>query len=155
VRGLKRAAVLTNWVAGERKARYLAHAAQIASLAGQLDEARTLLDSLDHAPKIWDSGAVAGQVERARAELLWAMGQQDEALRLFARAVDILRHKRAVMDAALLRMRLAETLAARGEQGAAVMELGAAEAVFEAAGASGYLVQCRALRVAAASSNCG
>lgn len=155
LRGLKRAATLTNWMAGERKARYLAHAAQIASLAGQLDEARALLEILDRAPTTWDSGAVAGQVDRARAELLWATGQQEEALPLFARAVDILRHKRAVMDAALLRMRLAEVLAARGEHAAAVMELAAAEAVFEPAGASGYLAQCRALRITVGRANGG
>jgi DNA-binding winged helix-turn-helix (wHTH) protein len=149
VRGLKRAAELTNWASAERKPRYLAHAAQIASMAGQLDEARALLDTLDCTSRMWDCGAVAGQVERARAELLWAMGQQEEALRLFARAIDILRHKRAVMDAALLRMRLAATLVARGEQATAAMELAAAEAVFEAAGASGYLAQCSALRAAA------
>jgi DNA-binding winged helix-turn-helix (wHTH) protein/ATP/maltotriose-dependent transcriptional regulator MalT len=149
VRGLKRAAALSSWVAGERKGRYLAHAAQIASLAGQLEEARAILDTLDHAPEGWDSGAVAGQVERARAELLWAKGERDEALRLFGRALDILRHRHAVMDAALLRLRLAEMLAARGEGAAAAMELGAAEAVFEAAGAGGYLAQCRALRAAA------
>ena len=53
------------------------------------------------------------------------------------------------MDAALLRVRLAEALAARGEHGAAVMELAAAEVVFEAAGAAGYLARCRTLRVAA------
>jgi len=97
---------------------------------------------------LWESGAVAGQVDRARAELAWATGEQEEALRLFARGIEVLRHKRAVMDAALMRMRMAETLAARGEHGAAVMELAAAEAVFEAAGASGYLAQCRALRAA-------
>lgn len=74
------------------------------------------------------------------------MGQREEALCLIARAIDILRHKHAIMDAALLRMRLAEMLAAQGERGAAVMELAAAEAVFEAAGASGYLAQCRALQ---------
>lgn len=142
VRGLKRAAALTNWVAGERKARYLAHAAQIASLAGQLDEAQALLDTLDGAPRMWDSGAVAGQVDRARAELAWALGQHEEALRLLARAIDLLRHKRAVMDAALLRLRLAEMLGQRGEQATALMELAAAETVFEAAGARGYLAQC-------------
>lgn len=150
VRGLKRAAALTHWLAGERKGRYLAHAAQIACLAGQVDEARALLDTLERAPRMWESGAVAGQVDRARAELLWATGQQDEALRLFARAADILRHKRAVIHAALLRMRLAEALAARGEHAASMMELGAAEAVFAAAGASGYLAQCRALRASVA-----
>ncbi|TCO82771.1 LuxR family transcriptional regulator [Plasticicumulans lactativorans] len=148
VRGLKRAATLTNWVAGERRGRYLAHACQIASLAGALDEARALLEALDRAPAMWASGAAAAQVDRARAELAWATAEQDEALRLFARAADVLRHQRAVMDAALLRLRLAEALAACGEHGAAAMELAAAEAVFESAGAGGYLSRCRALRAA-------
>jgi DNA-binding winged helix-turn-helix (wHTH) protein len=150
VKGLIRAAALTNWLAGERRGRYLAHAAQIASLAGELDEARMLLDSLDQAPKMWESGAVAGHVDRARAELLWATGQQEEALRMFGRAIDILRHKGAVMDAALLRMRLAETFDVRGEYAAASMELAAAEAVFEAAGAAGFLARCHALRATSA-----
>lgn len=146
VKGLKRAATLTNWVAGERRARYLAHASQIASLAGQLDEARWFLDTLDHDRGTWESGAVAGQVHRARAELAWAMGKQDEALVYFTRSAAALKHRHAVMDAALLRMRLGEILSMRGEQATAAMELAAAEAVFEAAGASGYLARCRALR---------
>lgn len=155
VRGLKRAATLTNWAAGERKARYLAHAAQIAALTGQLDEARALIEALENAPRMWESGALAGQVDRARAELLWATGQQEEALRLFARAIDILRHKGAVMDAALLRIRLAETLAARGEYAAAAMELAAAEAVFQTAGAAGFLSQCHTLRATTTGANGG
>jgi len=52
------------------------------------------------------------------------------------------------LDAALTRMRLAEALAVRGETGAFEMELRAAEAVFEEAGATGYLAQCRGLRSA-------
>jgi DNA-binding winged helix-turn-helix (wHTH) protein len=146
VRGLQRAAALTNWVAGERRSRHLAYAAQIASLLGRLDEARALLESLDSMRGAWDSGAVAGQVERARGELSWATGNQDEAVREFACAVDILRRRHAVMDAALCRMRLADVLALTGDHATAAMELAAAETVFEAAGARGYLVQCQALR---------
>jgi DNA-binding winged helix-turn-helix (wHTH) protein len=148
IRELKRAAAIANWAAAERKARYLAHAAQIAALSGQLDEARSLLETLDQTPRRWESGAIAGQVELARAELNWATGQGEEAIGLFRLAVDILKRHGAVMDAALTRMRLAETLAIGGEQGAFEMELLAAEAVFEAAGAIGYLAKCRALRSA-------
>ncbi len=149
VGGLKRAAALTNWLAGERKGRYLAHAAQIAALSGQMDEARAILELLDQAPKLWASGAVAGQVDRARAEFLWATGHEEEALALFRRAIETLKHKRAVMDVAVVRLRLAEAFAARGEHAAADMELRAAEAAFEAAGATGYLAQCQALRTTA------
>jgi len=146
VSSLKRAASATNWVAAERRSRYLAHAAQIASLSGQVDEAEGLIAALDARPAIWDAGAVAGQVERARAELLWATGQTDAAVHGFARAAELLRHRRAVMDAALARVRLAEVLSMRGERSVARMELAAATTVFEAAGATGYLAQCEALQ---------
>lgn len=149
LRGLKRAATLTNWLAAERRGRYLAHAAQIAALSGQLDEASALIHHLDQAPALWESGAVAGQVARARAELRWAVGEHDQALDLFTQGMDILRHKGAVMDAALLRQRLAEVLLRRNDRGGALMELAAAEAVFAASGATGYLAQCQALRNAA------
>jgi DNA-binding winged helix-turn-helix (wHTH) protein/ATP/maltotriose-dependent transcriptional regulator MalT len=146
LRGLKRAAELASYVAGERKARYLAHAVQIAALAGDLDEARTLLESLEKQAGTWAVGAVAGQVDVARAEVLWAGGDHEEALRAFRRATEILRQKRALMDVALTRLRLAEVLAAHGEPAAAELELRAAEAQFEASDAIGYLARCRALR---------
>jgi hypothetical protein len=81
--------------------------------------------------------------------LLWATGQSEEAIRLFRLAAGILSHRRAILEAALARMRLAETLAERGEYGAFEMELCAAEAAFEAADATGYLSQCRSLRSSA------
>ena len=146
IRGLKRAASLTHWVAGERKARYLAHAAQIASMLGQPDEARELLQTLDRERRMWDLGALAGQVDRARAELAWSEGKMDEALRLLHRALDLLQRGGAVMEAARVHLRLAELLALQGDQGGVHLELTAAEAVFQAAGAEGYLVQCRSLR---------
>jgi DNA-binding winged helix-turn-helix (wHTH) protein len=147
VRALKRAAALTNWVAGERRSRYLAHAAQIASLDGRLDEAGELLYVLEAAQDTWKSGAVAGQVERARAEFAWAQGLQADALASFARGIAILQRKRAVMDGALLRLRLAEVLILLGDHATAQLELAAADSVFEPAGATGHLARSRALRV--------
>lgn len=73
-----------------------------------------------------------------RAELLRAAGQQDQALRLCALGADFLKHKHAVIHAALLQLRLAKGLSARGKHAASVMKLAAAEAVFVAAGSSGY-----------------
>jgi DNA-binding winged helix-turn-helix (wHTH) protein len=146
VKGLKRAATSTHWVAGERRSRYLAYAAQLASLSGATEEAEALIDALEREPKSWQSSAIAAQVGRTHAELLWAKGRHDEALREFAQAAGLLRESGAVVDAALMRMRLAEALSARGEHAAALLEFAAAEAAFGAAGASGYLSKCRALR---------
>jgi len=150
--GLKRAATVTSWSAAERKARYLAYAAQLAALVGRFEEARALLATLEAEPKAWASGAVAGQVFRARAELAWATGESDAAVAMFHRAVETLKQYRAVMDMALARVRLAECLTARGERGAAELELLAAASIFETAGATGYLDRCReGIRAAAAS----
>jgi ATP/maltotriose-dependent transcriptional regulator MalT len=81
----------------------------------------------------------------ARAELLWATQRPEEAVAMFQRAIETLKQCRAVLDTALARLRLAECLIARGEPGAADLELLAAEAVFESAGATGYLERCRTL----------
>ena len=58
---------MSTWVAGERKARYLAHAAQIAAMLGQREKARALLQDLDTESGVPESGVTAGQVLLARA----------------------------------------------------------------------------------------
>jgi tetratricopeptide (TPR) repeat protein len=146
IHGLKRAASLTHWVPGERKARCLALAAQIAAMLGQQDEARELLKTLDAEPRMWETGAVAGQVEYARAELARSEGRTDEALRLLQRTLELFQQRGAVMEAARVHLRLAEMLSQQGDCGAVRMELSAAEGVFQKADAEGYLAQCRALR---------
>jgi len=146
IRGLERAACLPDRVAIERRARYLAQAAQLAAMLGQTEKARSLLEGLETGSRQWESGVVAGQVDAARAELAWAEGEADDALRLLHKALDLLQHRGAIMDAARVRLRLAELLERRGDRSAVDLELRAAERVFEAAGAEGYLKQCRALR---------
>lgn len=146
IRGLKRAATLTHWMPSERKARYLALAAQIAAELGQLDEARTLLQTLDGEPRRWEFGALAGHVDRARAELAWSEGKMEEAQHRLHRALGLLQNNGAVLEAARIHLRLAELSALQGYESAVHMELSTAEGVFQTAGAEGYLVQCRALR---------
>ncbi len=143
--GLLRAADSTNWQQGERKARYLAHAVEIAALAGRIDEARAMLAKLDESTAAWETGAVGGHVGRARAEFLWGSGRRDEAVAQLRRAVDVLKKYNAVVDAALARLRLAECLFERGERNAGELELAAAEAALANAGATGYLARCHAL----------
>ena len=69
-------------------------------------------------------------------------GLPPEEARVMTEAIDILKQYRAVMDAALVRTRLAECFTVRGERNAAEMEIQAAQAVFKAAGATGYLARC-------------
>ncbi len=143
ISGLLRAAEMTHWVAAERKGCYLAHAAVLAADSGALDKARTILDALECEPDLWQAGAVAGQVDRARAEVALATGQPEEAAGLFRRAILTLQNKRALLEAAVVRMRLAQTLALAGERDSARLELCAAQAAFDAAGASWYAALCR------------
>ena len=146
IRGLERTAAMTTWVAGERKARYLAQAAQIAAMLGLTQKARALLQALDAESRLPESGVTAGQVSRARAELAWSDGKREEAQRLMHGARELLQQQGAVIEAARMRLRLAELLALQADNGAARMELSAAGSVFQAAGAKGYLDRCRALR---------
>lgn len=67
------------------------------------------------------------------------------AQRLLHRALDLLQRRGAVMEATRVHLRLAELLALQGDQGAAPMELSAAEGVFQAASAKGYLDRCHIL----------
>jgi hypothetical protein len=82
----------------------------------------------------------------ARAELAWTEGRSEEAQRLLQGAIELLQRGGAVMEAARTHLRLAELLALHGDRNAAGLELTAAEGVFQAAGAEGYLAHCRAVR---------
>lgn len=146
IRELQRAATLNGWNAAERRARYLAHAARIAALAGACETAAVLLATLDASPGQWETGAASGQVQHARAEYLRLIGSGEEAIRAFRQAIVLLTRHGALLEAAQVRLRLADTLHASGEHGAFERELHAAEATLVAAGATGYLAQCRSLR---------
>jgi tetratricopeptide (TPR) repeat protein len=146
LRGLERIALQKHWVAGERRVTYLAHAARIAALLGQQEKARALLLELEKEWPELGSVAAAGQIDVARGELAWSENEMEEAQRLLQRALELFQRIGAVMDAARVRLRLAGMLSQLGDEIGARMELNAAEAVFQAAGAEGYLAECRALR---------
>lgn len=115
---------------------------------GKREKAYSLLQKLDAEPHMWQSGAVAGQISFARAELALSEDHTEEALQLLHGALEILQHAGAVMEAARVHLRMAELLSRQGDRAAVGMELSAAEGVFQTAGAEGYLAECRALRAA-------
>jgi DNA-binding winged helix-turn-helix (wHTH) protein len=146
IRGLERAAAHAHWASMERRVHYLAYAAQIAALRGLRDKAQTLLRALDKESGLRETGMNAAQLDRAHAELAWLAGGAEEASRLLHGAVERLQRGGALMEAARTRLRLAELLGLQGDGSAARLELSAAEGVFQAAGAEGYLALCRAVR---------
>jgi len=146
IRGLERAAAHAHWVVLERRIHYLAFAAQIAALAGQTGKASALLDALDQNSAKPATTMNAAQLERAQAELALLKGHGDEATRLLHSAIDRLQRGGALMEAARSRLRLAEILVDQGDRSAANLELIAADGVFEAAKASGYLEKSGQIR---------
>jgi pentatricopeptide repeat protein len=148
--GLARAATSTNWAAAERRALYVAQAAQIAARMGRRDDAQARLAGLEATPDAWNAGAVEGHVHQARAELQWLRGEHEAAVASFQRGIDVHRRFRAVMDLAQAQLRLAECLLTRGESAAAQLEIDAAAAAFDAAGATGHRETCRAIAQKAA-----
>lgn len=146
IRGLLRCAEQTTWAVGERRACYLAHAALLAGLAGAVPQARDILAQLEAHPEQWELGAVAGQVMRARAETVLAEGRDEEAIRLLRRALHCFQEMHAPLEAAVVRLRLAELLCREGDVEGAGLELGGAEPVFRRAQAAWMLERCSRLR---------
>jgi len=146
IRGLERAAAQSHWAAAQRKVHYLAYAAQIAALRGLRDKASALLERLDQESGLRETGMNAAQLDRAEAEVAWLDGRAEDASRLLHGAVERLQHGGAIMEAARTQLRLAELLGLQGDRSAAQLELSAAERTFQAAGAEGYLAQCRSAR---------
>jgi tetratricopeptide (TPR) repeat protein len=142
LRGLRRAAEATHWVAGERRGNYLAHMVTIAAMAGDLESASETLAELDRHPKAWSGAAVKANVFRARGELSLAQGDCIQATHAFRVAVQLLLELDANVDAAIVRLRLAASLARAGDLDEAELELQAARKPLEQSGARFYLDQC-------------
>jgi len=146
IRGLERAAAKAHWVAMERRVQFLACAAQIAALLGLREKAQALLEMINKDATLQEAGMNAAHLQRAQAEFAWLQGKGEEAAQLLHSAIERLQHGGAVMEAARAQLRLAELLAHQGDRHAALLELSAAEGVFQAAGAKGYLADCQAVR---------
>jgi DNA-binding winged helix-turn-helix (wHTH) protein len=145
LRGLRRAADSTDWVAGERRGQYLAYIALIATLSDDIELAVTTLKRLDDQPELWSTGSVYAQVCRARGELALAQGHIEAAISSFRTAVTTLRDIGLPVDASIIRLRLAECLAGTNDLEAAALELQAASGAFERSGSTYYLEQCAGL----------
>lgn len=143
LRGLKRAAEATHWVAGERHATYLAHSVIIAAMSGDLECATQTLAELDHHPEGWPGAAVRASVFRARGELSLAQGDCQAAMRSLRAAIRLLLESDAHVDAAIVRLRLAACMARNGDEDEAELELRAALKPLEQSGARFYVDQCQ------------
>ena len=145
LRGLQRACEPTHWVAGERRGHYLAYIAIIAALSGETGLAQDTLAQLEARPEQCSAGAVHAFVIRARGELAMATSDLVTAAQHFRSAVRLLKELDLPIESAVVRMRLAKTMAQQGDREGAELELGTARRTFETTQARWYLNMCNNL----------
>jgi tetratricopeptide (TPR) repeat protein len=131
------------WVNRQRRGLLLGYATIIAAQGGAPGKARDLLSELEAQPALWSTSALTALVTRARGELAAAEGRPGDAIAGLRSAVAQWQAIDSPLAAAQARCRLAELLAAEGDGRAAEMELSAAAAAFERAGATALLERCR------------
>ena len=145
LRGLQRACEQTHWVAGERRGHYLAYMAIIAALSGETGLAQATLAQLEARPEQCSTGAVHAFVTRAHGELAMATSNLVAAAQHFRSAARLLKELDLPIESAVVRMRLAKTMAQQGDREGAELELGTALRTFETTQARWYLQMCNNL----------
>ena len=121
-----------------------------AAAPGQHDRARSALKELDQQPDLWSTPALAAMVSRARAEAALCEALSAEAITSLRRALQIWQALCAPLNAAGVRLRLAQLLVLEGETEAAELELSAAGSAFRMAGATAALPALQGLNVLSA-----
>ena len=126
-----------------KRGQALAQYVIVAATAGRLDDARAALAELDRTPELTSTTALEALLARARGELSAAEDDHASALIHFRSALRSWLAVGAPVPAAQTRCRIADLLLAEGDTESANLEMAAAAAAFEQAGADGFLTQCR------------
>jgi DNA-binding winged helix-turn-helix (wHTH) protein/predicted negative regulator of RcsB-dependent stress response len=146
LRGLQRALEDGNWVMRERRGQLLATLVSAALAAGQPGRARGALEELTANPELWSTPAVAAMAARARAEVALEDGQRNEAAAQLRRALQHWHEIGSPLNAADVRLRLADLLLAEGDRDAAELELAAAESLLKKSSAGPLRARCTQVR---------
>jgi DNA-binding winged helix-turn-helix (wHTH) protein len=129
-----------------RRGRALCSLIIAASRAGRKSMARRALADLERVPELTSTPGLQALVHTARAELAAAEGRPSEAISQLREAIRASVQMEATLATGRARCRLAELLEAQGDHEFARMELKAAEALFEEAGAEILTKKARAQR---------
>ncbi len=138
------------WSAQSRRGQALAYFAIASATAGNLDDARRGLADIEADPDLASTPALQALLARARGEVAAAEGHTAEAITLLRSALRNWQALAAPLAGAQTRCRLAAMLAAEGDHESAALELSAAVAAFQQAGARQLLGSCEKLRRALA-----
>ena len=146
LRGLTRATETSNWVGGERRAQNLAFIVIIAAQSGRIEQALSVLSELEHNPAQWQLGSARAFVIRARGEVALAKGDRSPALNDFRAALKLFKELDLPIEAALTRLRIANTLRFDGDNDGADMEIDTARRFFNTIQADYYCQLCDQLQ---------
>lgn len=146
IRGLVHSLDDRNWALRQRRGLLLAQLVIIAAQNEERDLARQIMSELERHTELWVSDFHGGAVARARAELALLEGKPGEAFAALREATRNWQAARAGLHQAACRFRLAQLLAQERDSAGALLELDAAQSVFESMRAPARVEACRALR---------
>jgi DNA-binding winged helix-turn-helix (wHTH) protein len=143
---LQRGLQSSNWANGQRRGILLAHLGCIAARAGDLPLAKQALAELDDSPDLRATAGCEAVFHQARGEIACAEKNHEAAIGGLREALDVWLDAGSQINAAHLRVRLAECLALSGDKEAADLELSAAEKAFSKMQADLMVARCQSAR---------
>lgn len=145
-RSLERALQGQDWSSAQRRGLYLAHLVMIAAAAGDHAYAHERLATLENAPELCPTSAMAATLAQARGELALSEAQYKKACGAFREGMVLWREIGAPLQVATLRLRLVQGLLADHDHEGAEWELAAAESTFCDLNIRPLLQRCETLR---------
>lgn len=148
IKSLQRGLQSPSWADGQRRGILLAHLARIAALAGQRALAKQTLAELEALSDRRHTAGCEAAFHQARAEVAVAEKNHEQAIGALRDALTIWLDAGSRINAAHVRLRLAQILAATAEADEAELELACAEKAFAQMGAEPMVERCRVVRQA-------
>jgi DNA-binding winged helix-turn-helix (wHTH) protein len=142
---LERSLIGRSWWTLQRRGMLLAHLALAAAHAGQHEKARALIDELSEGDERWPMPSVRALTSEASALLAQALGRPAEAIAQMHLARQLWTSVDSRLNAARLRLDIAELQLELGDSGGAGEEIRAALATAVALGSDKLALRCRAL----------
>jgi tetratricopeptide (TPR) repeat protein len=143
---LERSLIGTSWWTLQRQGMLLAHLALVAAHAGRQEKAQALIDDLAGQGDRWPMPSIHALTNEAAALIFLARGDKDEALRRLHLARQLWTSVDSRINAARLRLRIAELQLELDDRRGALAEIRAAGVVAEELGSNKLRQQCQALQ---------
>lgn len=146
LRALQRGLQTQSWADGQRRGILLAHVARLAARAGNLGLAKRTWAELERSADLRNTAGCEAAFRQADAEIALAEKRVEAAVERLRDAITIWQDAGSRINAAHVRLRLAEVLAMAGDRDEAELELSSAEKAFAKMAAAPMVARCQAAR---------